>query len=171
MTTRTHPHTASADTSHFFVTDAIMNGLPPYIAQVICGHRSVDTTIGYKAVYPAETFEAVQRARLADIRDNLLAVIPAFHKHAGLDEKFRESINANDFARQRERVDSCRDDRPVNSSPQRWARAEWLDAERMIEALYSQTGVRLTVQGPCPGGQVGRWVPPTCSGPTAAGRS
>ncbi|WP_405911761.1 aminoglycoside phosphotransferase family protein [Streptomyces sp. NBC_00963] len=32
----------------------------------------------------------------------------------------------------------------------------------MTEALYSQTGVRLTVQGPCPGGQVGaayvRWA-------------
>lgn len=35
-----------------------MNGLPPHIAQVICGHKSIDTTIGYKAVYPAETIEA-----------------------------------------------------------------------------------------------------------------
>ncbi|WP_052230258.1 integrase [Streptomyces sp. CT34] len=58
MTTRTHLHTASAGTSHIFVTDAIMNGLPPHIAQVICGHKSIDTTVGYKAVYPAETIEA-----------------------------------------------------------------------------------------------------------------
>ncbi|MFE4024266.1 integrase [Streptomyces sp. NPDC059101] len=35
-----------------------MNGLPPHIAQVICGHKNIDTTIGYKAVYPAETIEA-----------------------------------------------------------------------------------------------------------------
>ncbi|WP_316784604.1 tyrosine-type recombinase/integrase [Streptomyces sasae] len=46
------------DFRRIFVTDAIMNGLPPHIAQVICGHRSIDTTIGYKAVYPAETIEA-----------------------------------------------------------------------------------------------------------------
>lgn len=35
-----------------------MNGLPPHIAQVICGHKSLDTTMGYKASYPAETIEA-----------------------------------------------------------------------------------------------------------------
>jgi integrase len=46
------------DFRRIFVTDAIMNGLPPHIAQVICGHRSIDTTMGYKAVYPAETIEA-----------------------------------------------------------------------------------------------------------------
>ncbi|MFC9616647.1 tyrosine-type recombinase/integrase [Streptomyces sp. NPDC056938] len=46
------------DFRRIFVTDAIMNGLPPHIAQVICGHKSIDITIGYKAVYPAETIEA-----------------------------------------------------------------------------------------------------------------
>ncbi|MFE4335934.1 tyrosine-type recombinase/integrase [Streptomyces sp. NPDC056831] len=46
------------DFRRIFVTDAIMNGLPPHIAQVICGHGSIDTTMGYKAVYPAETIEA-----------------------------------------------------------------------------------------------------------------
>jgi hypothetical protein len=46
------------DFRRIFVTDAIMNGLPPHIAQVICGHKRIDTTIGYKAVYPAETIEA-----------------------------------------------------------------------------------------------------------------
>ncbi|MFJ6088063.1 site-specific integrase [Streptomyces sp. NPDC092369] len=44
------------------VTDAIMNGLPPHIAQVICGHRSIDTTMAYKAVYPAETIGAPGRS-------------------------------------------------------------------------------------------------------------
>ncbi|QKV74117.1 site-specific integrase [Amycolatopsis sp. Hca4] len=46
------------DFRRIFVTDAIMNGLPPHIAQVICGHKTIDTTMGYKAVYPAETIEA-----------------------------------------------------------------------------------------------------------------
>ena len=39
------------------MTDAIMSGLPPHIAQV-CGHRDIDTTIGYKAVYPEEVINA-----------------------------------------------------------------------------------------------------------------
>ncbi|MFI0479386.1 hypothetical protein [Actinomadura sp. 9N215] len=46
------------DFRRIFVTDAIMNGLPPHIAQVICGHKTIDTTMGCKAVYPAETIEA-----------------------------------------------------------------------------------------------------------------
>jgi integrase len=46
------------DFRRIFVTDAIMNGLPPHIAQVICGHKNIDTTMGYKAIYSAETIEA-----------------------------------------------------------------------------------------------------------------
>lgn len=80
---------------------------------------------------------------------------PTFRQHPGPDDKFRESSTSMILLGLRERVDSCRDNRPVNSSPERWARAERLDAERLAEALYSQTGVRLTVEGPCPGGQVG----------------
>lgn len=51
---------------------------------------------------------------------------------------------------------------PVSSSPRRWARAERLDAARMVDALHAQTGVRLTLEGACSGGQVGaayvRWT-------------
>jgi hypothetical protein len=36
------------DFRRIFVTDAIMSGLPPHNAQVICGHKSIDTTMGYK---------------------------------------------------------------------------------------------------------------------------
>ena len=46
------------DFCRIFVTDAIMNGLPPHITQIICGYKSLDTTMGYKAIYPAETIEA-----------------------------------------------------------------------------------------------------------------
>ena len=44
-----------------------MSGLPPHIAQVICGHKNIGTTIGYKAVYPAEAIEA-HRAFIARTR-------------------------------------------------------------------------------------------------------
>lgn len=50
---------------------------------------------------------------------------------------------------------------PVTSPPQSRARAERLDAARTVDALHARTGVRLTLDGPCPGGQVGaayvRW--------------
>ena len=46
------------DFRRIFVTDAIMSGLPPHIAQIICGHKTIDTTMGYKAVYPMEAIEA-----------------------------------------------------------------------------------------------------------------
>uniref|UniRef100_UPI0038B5D088 tyrosine-type recombinase/integrase n=1 Tax=Streptomyces paludis TaxID=2282738 RepID=UPI0038B5D088 len=31
-----------------FITDAILNGLPPQIAQVIAGHQDINVTLGYK---------------------------------------------------------------------------------------------------------------------------
>lgn len=52
------------DFRRIFVTDAIMSGLPPHIAQIICGHANIQTTLGYKAIYPAEAIEA-HRAFLA----------------------------------------------------------------------------------------------------------
>lgn len=51
---RYRPH----DFRRMFVTEAVMNGLPPHIAQVICGHKNINTTMGYKAIYPAEAIEA-----------------------------------------------------------------------------------------------------------------
>lgn len=44
---------------------------------------------------------------------------------------------------------------PMNTSERGWERAERLDADRLVDALYTETGVRLSVEGPCPGGQVG----------------
>ena len=40
-----------------FITDAILNGLPPHIAQVIAD-RDINVTLGYKAVYPDEAIQA-----------------------------------------------------------------------------------------------------------------
>jgi hypothetical protein len=36
----------------------VLNGLPSHIAQVIAGHRDINVTMGYKAVYPDEAIEA-----------------------------------------------------------------------------------------------------------------
>jgi hypothetical protein len=33
---------------HMFITDAILSGLPPHIAQIIAGHRDINVTMGYK---------------------------------------------------------------------------------------------------------------------------
>ncbi|MET9602303.1 site-specific integrase [Streptomyces sp. NPDC006459] len=49
---------APHDFRRLFVTDTVMSGLPPHIAQVICGHKDINTTMGYKAIYPAEAIEA-----------------------------------------------------------------------------------------------------------------
>ncbi|GAA3352901.1 hypothetical protein GCM10017744_003860 [Streptomyces antimycoticus] len=42
------------DFRRIFVTDALRSGLPPHIAARICGHRMVDTTLGYAAIYPED---------------------------------------------------------------------------------------------------------------------
>ncbi|MEU7032754.1 site-specific integrase [Streptomyces sp. NPDC046237] len=49
---------APHDFRRIFITDAIRSGLPPHIAQVIAGHASINTTMGYHAIYPAEAIEA-----------------------------------------------------------------------------------------------------------------
>lgn len=51
---RCTPH----DFRRIFITDAIMTGLPPHIAQVIAGHKDISVTLGYKAVYPGEAIQA-----------------------------------------------------------------------------------------------------------------
>jgi hypothetical protein len=52
------------DFRRIFITDAVMNGMPPHIAQLVVGHRDINTTMGYKAVYPEEVI-AGHRAFLA----------------------------------------------------------------------------------------------------------
>jgi integrase len=51
-------HYTPHDFRRMFLTDAIMNGLPPHIAQVIAGHRDINVTLGYKATYPDEAIQA-----------------------------------------------------------------------------------------------------------------
>lgn len=42
------------DFRRIFTTDAILNGMPPHIAQLLLGHKDINTTMGYKAIYPQE---------------------------------------------------------------------------------------------------------------------
>jgi hypothetical protein len=46
------------DFRRLFVTDAVMNGMPPHIAQLVAGHRDIGVTMGYKAIYPEEVINA-----------------------------------------------------------------------------------------------------------------
>ena len=74
------------DFRRLFTTDAILNGMPPHIAQLILGHDDINTTMGYKAVYPEEAirghraFIARRRATPAQRR------IPVAHRTAEWEE-------------------------------------------------------------------------------------
>ena len=52
-------HFTPHDFRRLFITDAVLNGLPPHIAQLIAGHRDINVTMGYKAVYPDEAITAI----------------------------------------------------------------------------------------------------------------
>ena len=39
-----------------------MSGLPPHIAQIIAGHRDINVTLGYKAVYPDQAIRPIWRS-------------------------------------------------------------------------------------------------------------
>jgi transposase len=56
------------DFRRLFITDAILHGMPPHIAQLIAGHADINTTMGYKAVYPEEVING-HRAFIARRRD------------------------------------------------------------------------------------------------------
>ncbi len=55
------------DFRRLWTTDAILNGMPPHIAQLILGHEDINTTMGYKAVYPEEAIRG-HRAFIAQRR-------------------------------------------------------------------------------------------------------
>lgn len=75
------------DFRRIFITDAILHGLPPHIAQVIAGHDKIDTTMGYAAIYPADAIEA-HRAFIARRR----SVRPAEEYRAVSPEEWDEFL-------------------------------------------------------------------------------
>jgi len=75
------------DFRRMFITDAVLNGLPPHIAQVIAGHRDINVTMGYKAVYPGEAIQA-HLAHLARRR----ALRPSEEYRAPTDEEWQQFL-------------------------------------------------------------------------------
>jgi integrase len=75
------------DFRRMFLTDVITHGMPPHIAQLIAGHRDINTTMGYKAVYPQETING-HRAFIARRR----ALRPAAEYRVPTDEEWDEFL-------------------------------------------------------------------------------
>jgi hypothetical protein len=75
------------DFRRIFITDAIMHGMPPHIAQLVAGHRDINTTMGYKAVYPAEVING-HREFIARRR----ALRPSQEYRTPTDEEWAEFI-------------------------------------------------------------------------------
>ena len=88
------------DFRRIFITEAILNGLPPHIAQIICGHADVATTLGYKAIYPAEAIEA-HRAFLARRR----SLRPAEEYRTPTDAEWDEFLGH--FERRKVSIGTC----------------------------------------------------------------
>jgi len=83
-----------------FITDAILGGLPPHIAQVIAGHRDINVTLGYKAIYPDEAIQA-HLAFLARRR----SLRPSEEYRAPTDEEWQEFLGH--FERRKVSTGTC----------------------------------------------------------------
>ena len=88
------------DFRRLFITDAVMNGMPPHIAQLVVGHRDVNTTMGYKAIYPEEVING-HRAFIARRR----AVRPSEEYRAPTDEEWDEFLGH--FERRKVALGEC----------------------------------------------------------------
>jgi integrase len=93
---RVTPH----DFRRLFITDAIMHGMPPHIAQLVAGHRDINTTMGYKAVYPEEVING-HRAFITRRR----AVRPSEEYRMPTDEEWDEFLGH--FQRRRVALGEC----------------------------------------------------------------
>lgn len=94
---RFSPH----DFRRLFITDAIMHGMPPHIAQLVAGHRDINTTMGYKAVYPEEVITG-HRAFIARRR----SLRPGEEYRTPTDEEWEEFTGH--FERRRVSLGECR---------------------------------------------------------------
>ena len=88
------------DFRRLFITDAIMHGMPPHIAQLVAGHRDINTTMGYKAVYPEEVING-HRAFIARRR----ALRPSEEYRTPTDEEWAEFVGH--FERRKVAVGDC----------------------------------------------------------------
>lgn len=88
------------DFRRLFITDAIMNGMPPHIAQLVVGHRDINTTMGYKAVYPEEVING-HRAFITRRR----ATRPSEEYRTPTDQEWEEFLGH--FERRRVALGEC----------------------------------------------------------------
>ena len=88
------------DFRRIFATDAIMNGMPPHICQLLMGHGSITTTMGYKAVYPEEAING-HRAFIARRRE----LRPSEEYRAPTDSEWEEFLGH--FERRRLALGDC----------------------------------------------------------------
>ena len=88
------------DFRRLFITDAIMHGMPPHIAQLVAGHRDINTTMGYKAVYPEEVISG-HRAFIARRR----SLRPSQEYRVPTDEEWAEFTGH--FERRRVALGDC----------------------------------------------------------------
>lgn len=88
------------DFRRIFVTDAVLNGMPPHIAQLICGHHDINTTLGYKAIYPEEVINS-HRAFIARRR----ALRPSEEYRTPTDEEWDEFLGH--FERRKVALGDC----------------------------------------------------------------
>ncbi|MGH9055910.1 MAG: tyrosine-type recombinase/integrase [Acidimicrobiales bacterium] len=93
-------HYTPHDFRRMFITDAIMSGLPPHIAQIIAGHQDINVTLGYKAVYPDEAIQA-HLAFLARRR----ALRPSEEYRVPTDEEWQEFLGH--FERRKVSIGTC----------------------------------------------------------------
>jgi integrase len=91
---------APHDFRRLFITDAVMHGMPPHIAQLVAGHRDINTTMGYKAVYPEEVING-HRAFIARRR----SLRPGEEYRTPTDEEWEEFLGH--FERRRVALGEC----------------------------------------------------------------
>ena len=88
------------DFRRLFITDAILHGMPPHIAQLVAGHRDINTTMGYKAVYPEEVING-HRAFITRRR----SLRPAAEYRVPTDEEWAEFLGH--FERRKVALGDC----------------------------------------------------------------
>jgi hypothetical protein len=88
------------DFRRIFITDVIMHGMPPHIAQLVAGHRDINTTMGYKAVYPEEVING-HRAFIARRR----ALRPSAEYRVPTEQEWEEFLGH--FERRKVALGTC----------------------------------------------------------------
>ncbi|MFF5249262.1 tyrosine-type recombinase/integrase [Streptosporangium sp. NPDC000095] len=87
------------DFRRLFITEAVMGGLPPHIAQILAGHQDINVTLGYKAIYPEEAIQAhlaflARRRSLRPSEEYRVPTDEEWQKFLGHFERRKVSIGA-----------------------------------------------------------------------------